>query len=616
MPGACYATNVIFTINVTNAGPDAATGVVVTDPLPGGFSYVSHVASQGTYVSGTGVWTIGALAVNQTVTLNITATVLVLGSHVNTAQVSASNVFDPDSTPNNNAALEDDQASATVTPCQVDPEISKDVDSTDQSFTSDPAVAIGETVVYAVTVTVHPGIFTSATIVDTLPQGLSYVECSSITSGALTTDVVGGFAAICGGETVTEYPIASVDPQDIGRQVTFNFGTLTNPTLSDQTLIIYYRVIVLDVPGNQDGTTLANSAVFNWDLGSVGPASTTVNVVEPDLAINKSAQPVFVTLGTEVTFTLIINHTALSNTNAYDTVVLDVLPPELEFVPGSLDCTFGAQDPDVDCSFDGVDTIRAEWSNFALGGGNSVIRFRAIVLSFPADLSIDNTAFVSWTSLPGDQSTPVTSNPFSHERFYDPGSLAPVYFTSDTISLLPLRNPTAIPSTGFAPGVVTDLSALSVTKYATTDMILEIPKIKLKVAIVGVPFVNGFWDINWLTGEVGWLEETALPGTSGNTVITSHITTSYGSPGPFARLKELTIGDHILLRANGMIYTYIVREMKKVNPDDLSVYKHEEKSWLTLVTCADYNLKTQTYDKRLIVRAELVEIKPISDTGR
>ncbi|MBK8492582.1 MAG: DUF11 domain-containing protein [Saprospirales bacterium] len=52
---------VVFTITVNNAGPDAATNVTVKDLLPAGLSYVSD-NSGGNYNDVTGIWTVGTIA--------------------------------------------------------------------------------------------------------------------------------------------------------------------------------------------------------------------------------------------------------------------------------------------------------------------------------------------------------------------------------------------------------------------------------------------------------------------------------------------------------------------------------------------------------------------------
>lgn len=106
--------NVTFTITLTNGGPTLATGVAVRDQLPAGFLFVSANATVGTYSSATGLWTLGTVANAQVATLTIIATAQPTGPYTNTAEVSASGVPDPDSTPGNNIPAEDDQASASV----------------------------------------------------------------------------------------------------------------------------------------------------------------------------------------------------------------------------------------------------------------------------------------------------------------------------------------------------------------------------------------------------------------------------------------------------------------------------------------------------------------------
>ncbi|MEM1340157.1 MAG: HYR domain-containing protein [Bacteroidota bacterium] len=65
-------TNIVYSLAVTNNGPENATNVSVTDLLPAGVTYVSD---DGTYDSGTGVWTVGNLNNGATATLNITVRV-------------------------------------------------------------------------------------------------------------------------------------------------------------------------------------------------------------------------------------------------------------------------------------------------------------------------------------------------------------------------------------------------------------------------------------------------------------------------------------------------------------------------------------------------------------
>ena len=167
-----------------------------------------------------------------------------------------------------------------------------------------------------------------------------------------------------------------------------------------------------------------------------------------------------------------------------------------------------------------------------------------------------------------------------------------------------------LPATGFAPGRVTNLPAQTTTYQPLGDVWLEIPRLSEQINVVGVPFSMDGWDISWLGNDAGWLENTALPGVAGNSVLTGHVTDALGQPGPFATLNQLWYGDQIILHAWDQLYIYGVRSVKQVSPDAVSsVITHKTLSWLTLVTCKGYNETSNAYNYRVAVQAVLVQVK-------
>jgi LPXTG-site transpeptidase (sortase) family protein len=177
-------------------------------------------------------------------------------------------------------------------------------------------------------------------------------------------------------------------------------------------------------------------------------------------------------------------------------------------------------------------------------------------------------------------------------------------------------SPTVIPDTGFAPNRITPLPAQpEVLAYAPTNSLwLEIPSLGVHMAITGVPQLDGKWDVSWLGKQAGWLNGTAYPTDTGNSVLTGHVYLPNGKAGPFVYLYTLKWGDQIIIHApDGQKYIYEVREVKRVLPTDMSAFKHEERSWTTLITCQGYNQADNNYKYRVVVRAVLISVK--TDTG-
>ena len=83
--------NDTFTVIITNNGPSVVipSGVIATDTLPVGFTYVSSHTSKGTYSNSTHTWIVGTMPLQESDTLVIVATAVTPGTITNTAFINA-----------------------------------------------------------------------------------------------------------------------------------------------------------------------------------------------------------------------------------------------------------------------------------------------------------------------------------------------------------------------------------------------------------------------------------------------------------------------------------------------------------------------------------------------
>jgi LPXTG-site transpeptidase (sortase) family protein len=118
---------------------------------------------------------------------------------------------------------------------------------------------------------------------------------------------------------------------------------------------------------------------------------------------------------------------------------------------------------------------------------------------------------------------------------------------------------------------------------------------------------DGSWDVSWLGNNAGYLEGSAYPTHSGNSILTGHVTDVNGNPGPFASIKDLKAGDKLYIHSNGSTYVYEVQQSRLVFPGSIeTLFQHEDYEWLTLVTCETYNARLEKFTHRRMVRAVLI----------
>lgn len=285
---------------------------------------------------------------------------------------------------------------------------------------ADEAV-IGEIVSYVIHLTVPEGVSPNVVVNELLPAGMAILNvffAGQLPNGVTTS----GGIALVPNQTIV-----------LGAGGAIQLGTITNANTNNnqpETLTFFVNAVVLNVPGNQDGTQLVNQANVAWDdhvlpLISAEP----VTVIEPLLTVDKSYKPDReLDAGDTVNFTITVSNLSPSSTDAYDVDLIDILPAGFTYV-GLPTFTGTAPAPSPFTEVGGV--ITAHW-NVIPFGTSSTFTFQA---TLDRDVvpcqELTNTASTTWSSLPGTLASPggphliVPGNLDSTERDASGGLLKP-----------------------------------------------------------------------------------------------------------------------------------------------------------------------------------------------
>ena len=282
-----------YTLGVSNAGPHAATGVTLTDTLPGGVTFDSATASQGTCTESAGTVTcaIGTIANGSNATATIKVRPQAEGSVSNSASVTSDA---GDLNQSNNTA------GATTT---VDPAADLELSQTDSP---DPAL-VGQQITYNLTVhNAGPSATGGVALSDTLPAGVTYDSASSSQGSCFRS----------------------------GNTVLCSLGTLA----SGANATVQIKVTPT-APGTITNNANVLGIIVDPDTADNGSAQDTQVTPAADLSLTKSDSPDPVQAGDLLTYTLGVHN---SGPNGADGVtVTDTLPAGVVFdsaVPSQGSC--------------------------------------------------------------------------------------------------------------------------------------------------------------------------------------------------------------------------------------------------------------------------------------
>ncbi len=414
---------IAYRIGITNSGSAATVNARFTDAIPTGTTLVpGSVTTDIGAVTGTAPVAInlGSLLPGEVATVRFEVTIDggVTGGTIiaNQGTATGDNFADVLSDDNGNPA---DGRNPTQTPV-VDGDdsvatpggLTKTLIETSEAGSTGTNVLIGEVVTYQVGVQVPPGTLREALIEDVLPAGLGYLPGSAKLSRTFTTGLnaaqnPGDINAEPSGDFVDL--IDDTELQQDGQTLSLLLGDVINSDGAAATYTLQYQAVVLNAAANLAGTTLDNQGTLRWldalnQPASLTPVNQTLTVLEPALEITKVADPDVIALDGTTTFTLTVTHPSGANrATAYDLVLNDLFDDWASIDPGTITTTPSGGVADVDSSASTTSELNVTIGTFPVDG-ELVVTVEATNDGLPGDY-INNTANLSWTSLPGEQGT-------------------------------------------------------------------------------------------------------------------------------------------------------------------------------------------------------------------
>ena len=477
-----------YLISITNQGSAAASDVRFEDSIPAYTHYVagSIAASQGVVVAESPALevNIGTVSPGDVVTIGFLVTIDA-GSegHVisNQARVSGDGGIDE---PSDDNGSEDDGKNPTLTPVDVSggfggpSGLAKTLFATSEENSLGSAVMIGEVVTFRVAFDVPPGQVLQTTLLDTLPEGLAYIEDSArlarvfdtglnsqLNPGDINSAASGAFANLTDGS----------DIKVSGKGLSVALGDIINSDndANSESYILELKAVVENTAANQAGATLSNQGGLSYfnglsQLQNLTPADRDVTVIEPDIRIEKNVDPHgILPAGGTVQFAVNVTNQAQA-ADAYDVRIIDTLPAQFSSMTVIGITPSGGVTGIIDNSSGTVLDLRV--GHFPAAGG-LLITYRATA---PGPLqigTITNTATATWTSLPGAQGsgdqTPGSPGDSNGERTGS-GQGPNDYAGGDSADLM-------VGSVGLAKSIISGAGRYAVGDTVRTQVVITLP---------------------------------------------------------------------------------------------------------------------------------------------